>query len=136
MSALKSEPTSLKSDPKGLAVIMVGIGMRNATATSTFLSSQLLSTTNDALMKKVLKECADKYSYATDSLQRAVQDLAMDSFDYAYLDVMAAMDYPNACHNAFKRYQGLAYPPELARREDALKRICDVVLGIVNLLVW
>ncbi|KAK9292379.1 hypothetical protein L1049_020346 [Liquidambar formosana] len=136
VSSLKSNSTSANADTKGLAVIMVGIGMVNATATSSYLSTQLLSTTNDTLMKKVLKECSDKYSYATDALHASLQDLAMESYDYANMHIMAAADYPNACHNAFKRYSGLAYPPEIARREEGLKRICDVVLGIIDLLGW
>lgn len=117
-------------------MIMIGVGMANATATSSFLSSQLLSSTNDAQLRKVLKICADKYSYAGDALQSSIQDLATESYDYASMHVMAASDYPNACHNAFKRYPGLAYPPEIARREDGLKQICDVVLGIIDSLGW
>ncbi|KAG6721713.1 hypothetical protein I3842_03G125300 [Carya illinoinensis] len=134
LSSLRSVPTSLSADTKGLAVIMVGVGMANATATSSYLSSQLLSTTNDTILKKVLRECADKYSYAGDALQASVQDLATESYDYAYMHITAAADYPNACHNAFKRYPGLIYPPDLARREDGLKHLCFVVLGIIDLL--
>ncbi|KAJ6366319.1 hypothetical protein OIU77_002824 [Salix suchowensis] len=78
----------------------------------------------------------DKYGYAADALQDSVQDLATDSYDYAYMHVMGASDYPNACRNAFKRYPGLAYPSELARREDGLKHICDVVLGMIDHLSW
>ncbi|KAK6924245.1 Pectinesterase inhibitor domain [Dillenia turbinata] len=136
VSSLKSDPTSPKADTKGLATIMVGIGISNATSTYTYLSSQLLSTSNDTSMKKVLKECADKYSYANDSLQATIQDLGMENYDYAYTHVTAAQDYPNSCHNAFRRNSGLIYPVELAKREDGLKRICDVVLGILDLLGW
>ena len=132
VSSLKSDPTSVNSDTKGLAMIMVGVGMANATATSTFLSSQLLSTTNDTILKKVLKECSDKYDHAGDALQASVQDFDSELYDYAYMHVMAARDYPNACHNAFRRYPGLIYPQEIARREDGLKHICDVVLGIID----
>ncbi|KAK2998016.1 hypothetical protein RJ639_024900, partial [Escallonia herrerae] len=32
----------------------------------------------------------------------SLQDLAAESYDYAYVHVMAASDYLNACHNAFK----------------------------------
>lgn len=138
LSSLKSDPTSLNADTKGLAVIMVRIGMANATAASSFLSSQLLaSTANNTVTKKVLiKECADKYKYAADALQASLQDIAAESYDYAYMHITAAADYPNACHNAFKRYPGLAYPPELARGEDGLKHICFVVLGIIDQLGW
>ena len=137
VSSLKSDPTSQNADVKGLATIMIGIGIANSTATSSYLSSQLPSAAaNDVVLKKVLKECADKYGFAADALQSSAQDLAAESFDYAYLHVTAAEDYPNACHNAFRRFPGLAYPPELARREDGLKRICDVVLGIIDNIGW
>ncbi|CAK7354968.1 unnamed protein product [Dovyalis caffra] len=137
VSSLKRNATSTKADTKGLAIIMIGVGMANATATSSYLSSQLFSTTpNDPILKKVLKECADKYSYAADALQNSVRDLGTESFDYAYMHVMGASDYPNACRNAFRRYPGLAYPSELARREAGLKHICDVVLGIIDHLGW
>jgi pectinesterase inhibitor-like protein len=115
---------------------MVRIATANATATSSYLSSKVISSANDANAKKVLKECADKYGYAGEALQASLQDLASESYDYASMHITAAADYPNACHNAFRRYPTLAYPPELARREDALKRVCDVVLGIIDNLGW
>ncbi|XP_042521024.1 cell wall / vacuolar inhibitor of fructosidase 2-like [Macadamia integrifolia] len=139
VSSLRSYPTSLKADTKGLAVIMVGIGMANATDTYSYLSSQLLCSPNDAATKKVLKLCSDKYSYAYDALQASLQDLGSDSFDYASIRVTAASDYPNACHNAFRPVRSpppsMAYPAELARREEALKHLCDVALGIIDLLL-
>ncbi|KAJ4964849.1 hypothetical protein NE237_016698 [Protea cynaroides] len=136
VSSLRSNSTSLKADTKGLAVIMVGISMMNATDTYSYLSSQLLSCSNDASTKKVLKLCSDKYSYAYDALQSSLPELGSDSFDYASLHVTAASDYTNVCHNAFRvRSPALAYPAELARREDALRHLCDVALGIIDLLL-
>ncbi|XP_057516826.1 cell wall / vacuolar inhibitor of fructosidase 2-like [Amaranthus tricolor] len=44
ISSLKSDPTSSVSDLKGLASIMINIGMANASETYTYLSSQLPST--------------------------------------------------------------------------------------------
>ena len=44
VSSLKSDPSSPNADPKGLAVIMAGIGMTNATSTSSYLSYKLLVT--------------------------------------------------------------------------------------------
>ncbi|PHT31757.1 hypothetical protein CQW23_28094 [Capsicum baccatum] len=143
MSSLKSDSTSLKADTKGLATIMVKIGMVNATATNKYLSSSKLvfnasNYTNDdvVLMKKLLKDCADKYALATNALQDSLQDLNNEVYDYAYMHVMAAADYPNVCHNGFKRNPRLNYPPQLAIREDGFKHICDVVLGILDALGW
>ncbi|WMV53805.1 hypothetical protein MTR67_047190 [Solanum verrucosum] len=134
-----SDSTSLKADTKGLAIIMVKIGMVNATATNTFLSSHelVLNTTNYTnndvvLMKKLLKDCADKYALATNALQDSLQDLNNEVYDYAYPHVMAAADYSNVCHNGFN--PRLDYPTQLAIREDGFKHICDVVLGILDAL--
>ncbi|KAI3934389.1 hypothetical protein MKW92_019477 [Papaver armeniacum] len=135
VSSLKSNSSSLTADVRGLAVIMIGIGMSNATRTSTYLSSQMLSNTNDVVMKKVLKECADKYTYANDALQSSLEDLSNMSFDYAFVDVTAAKDYPNSCHNAYRRFPGLAYPPEMARREEYLVQVCDIALGMIGKLL-
>ncbi|KAL6542622.1 hypothetical protein OROMI_024224 [Orobanche minor] len=135
VSSLKSDSSSPKADIKGLALIMVKVGMANATATIfSYLSPQILTAKNDTVVKKLMKECADKYGFSNEALQSSVQDLSDDLYDYAYMHVMAAADYPNSCHNAFKRYPGLIYPKELAVRENGLKHICDVILGIIDAL--
>lgn len=136
VASLKSDPTSQAADAKGLAAIMIGVAISNANATSSFLSSLVTSTTaNDPTTAKLLKDCADKYTLSAISLQDSVQDLSMESYDYAYMNVLAAQDYPNACHNAFKRSLGrVAYPTELSRREDSLRRMCDVAISIIDVL--
>ena len=136
ISSLKSDPNSPNADTKGLAMIMVGIGEANATAISSYLSSQLVGSANDSSMKKILKECVNRYNYSSDALQASLQALIMEAYDYAYVHVIAAADYPNACRNSFKRCPRLPYPPELGPREDGLKHLCDVVLGIIDLLDW
>ncbi|KAL1564107.1 cell wall / vacuolar inhibitor of fructosidase 2-like [Salvia divinorum] len=133
VSTLKSDSSSPKADAKGLVLVMVRVAIANATATNAYLSSQMLSAAaND--MKVAIKECADKYAFASEALKSSSQDLSNEMYDYAYMHVMAAADYPNGCRNAFKRSPGLLYPPEMALRENALKRICDVVLGIIDAL--
>ncbi|XP_021722710.1 cell wall / vacuolar inhibitor of fructosidase 2-like [Chenopodium quinoa] len=139
ISSLKSNPSSSNSDLKGLATIMVNIGIANASDTYAYLSSQhsqvpKSSGTSDTNMKNVYKLCASKYTYANDSLKSTLQDLSMENYDYASMHVMAASDYPNACHNAFKRYRDMDYPTVLKVREDGFKHICAVVLGIVDQL--
>ncbi|KZV48594.1 Pectinesterase inhibitor [Dorcoceras hygrometricum] len=113
---------------------MIRYGIANATDTNSYLSKQILCAANNTVMKAVMRECADKYTSANDALQNSVQVLSVNMYDYAYLHVMAAGDYPNGCRNAFNRWPGIGYPSELALREDGLKRICDVVLGIINSL--
>ncbi|XP_057769034.1 cell wall / vacuolar inhibitor of fructosidase 2-like [Salvia miltiorrhiza] len=132
VSSLKSDSSSPKAgDAKGLALIMVRLGVANATATNAYLLSAAANSTS---AKKAIKECADKYAFASEALKSSLQDLSDELYDYAYMHVMAAADYPDGCRNAFKRSPGLLYPPEMAHREDGLKRICDVVLGIIDSL--
>lgn len=114
---------------------MIGVGMTNATATATYLAANLTSAVNDTVLKKVLKDCSDKYTLAADSLRLTIQDLGDEAYDYAYMHVLAAGDYPNVCRNVFRRVKGLVYPAEIRRREVSLRRICGVVSGILDRLV-
>ncbi|KAI4374198.1 hypothetical protein MLD38_012217 [Melastoma candidum] len=134
VSSLRSDPNSTAADTKGLARIMIGVAAANATSTSLFLSSMVIGTVNDPVTAKLLRGCADKYSLADDALQAAARDLTTESYDYAYVHITAARDYPNVCRNSFKRNAGSTYPPELARREDGLQHLCDVISGIVGFL--
>ncbi|KAJ4897255.1 Cell wall / vacuolar inhibitor of fructosidase 2 [Raphanus sativus] len=134
VSALKSDPRSPTADTKGLAAIMVGVGVKNATATATYITGNLTSAANDTVLKKVLKDCSEKYTLAADSLRLTIQDLDDEAYDYAYMHVLAAEDYPNVCRNIFRRAKGLVYPAEIRRREVSLRRICGVVSGILDRL--
>ena len=112
---------------------MAKVAMANATITTSFLSSNVLMIKNtDSFAKRELKQCADKYSAAGTALQNSVQDLSSELYDYAYMHVMAATDYANAYQNGFMRYPRLVYPPEIAAMKEGLKRICDVVMGIID----
>ncbi|KAI3817605.1 hypothetical protein L1987_11401 [Smallanthus sonchifolius] len=135
ISSLQSDSTSPQADTKGLAIIIAKQAMANATSTNSILSSNiLLKNTNDTLMKRVLKQCADWYSAAGASLQSSIQDLGSELYDYAYMHVMAASDYAKSCRNAFKRYPNLVYPPEISAREEGLKHFCDMIMGIIDSL--
>ncbi|XP_073290886.1 cell wall / vacuolar inhibitor of fructosidase 2-like [Primulina huaijiensis] len=135
VSLLGSDTSSPKSDTKELALIVIRYGIANATDTNSYLSKQIQSVANDTvMMKTAMRECADKYASANGALQNSLEVMSVNMYDYAYLHVMAAGDYPNGCRNAFNRWPGMCYPSELAVREDGLKRICDVVLGIIDSL--
>lgn len=82
-----------------------------------------------------MKECADKYKLSSDALRLSERDLAAQNYESAQVEVSTAAEYPDACHNAFRRYPGLVYPMEVAKREEALLEICDVLLGIVDYII-
>ncbi|XP_073024356.1 cell wall / vacuolar inhibitor of fructosidase 2-like [Primulina eburnea] len=137
VSLLESDTSGPKSDTKELALIVIRYGIANATDTNSYLSKQIQGVANDTvIMKTAMRECADKYASANGALLNSLEVLSVNMYDYAYLHVMAAGEYPNGCRNAFNRWPGMCYPSELAVREDGLKRICDVVLGIIDSLDW
>ncbi|CAN0922545.1 Cell wall / vacuolar inhibitor of fructosidase 2 [Linum grandiflorum] len=138
LSSVNSNSTSSTADVRGLALIMIRIGMANATASSTYLSSQLAASgNNDTVAKKaVLKECADLYMYVANNLEMTVEDFDMGNESYAPIHVTGASYYPDQCRDTFRRNKPrLVYPTELASRADGLKRICHVILQIIDLLI-
>ncbi|KAI4365514.1 hypothetical protein MLD38_021493 [Melastoma candidum] len=81
-----------------------------------------------------MRRCAAKHSLAGDAFQAAARDHTTESYDYAYVHIMATRDNLNVCSNSFKRNVEPSYPPELARREDGFQHLCDVILGIIDFL--
>ncbi|XP_068651557.1 cell wall / vacuolar inhibitor of fructosidase 2 [Aristolochia californica] len=133
VSSLQIDPKSLQSDVPGLAAIITTLAIANASDTAAYLV-KLLNHTTDSSLKSVLQECSNRYKDAGAALGGSLQELDSQTYDYAYVQVMAAKDYPNSCHNVFKQKPKLVYPLELKRREEGLERLCDVALGIISLL--
>lgn len=139
VSSLESNPDSFEADVPGLALILVKMGMDSSLNTLSY-TSKLLRNNNstDPLLQRVLKRCVDCYSNANKALKRSHDALASpETYDYAYLHVSAAMEYPAICHDMFKRSNALrfVYPSELGRREEGLQHLCDIAMGIINLLL-
>lgn len=138
MASFQTNPNSLQTDVAGLASIITNLTMGNATDTASFLS-KLANNTREPPIKKALGECAKRYADAGAALSGSVEEIETESYDYAMVQVMAAKEYANSCHNLFKLKQGaggklIKYPAELAKREDGLARLCDVSLAIIGLL--
>ncbi|KAK7244262.1 hypothetical protein RIF29_39081 [Crotalaria pallida] len=67
-------------------------------------SSHFSRHNSDYILIVSLSLYLDKYTYVGDALQASVQDLAIEEYDYAYMQITVAKDYPNACHNAFNDF--------------------------------
>ncbi|KAJ3681452.1 hypothetical protein LUZ60_015941 [Juncus effusus] len=133
--------TSLASDPAGpaassvrsLSVVAITIAASNATTTS-LIASILANKTTDPSLHALLNTCAVKYAEAKEALRSALRALGEESYDYAFIDVSAAAEYPSVCRVLFRQVPRLTYPPELARREEGLGKLCRITLDIVSLL--
>ncbi|XP_078435070.1 pectinesterase inhibitor 28-like [Wolffia australiana] len=133
VSSLQSDPRSFKSDVKGLSVIVIKLGISNATRTSSF-SSRLVKRKRDAALGSALQGCAARYADARVALRSALDALTMDEYDFASLHVSAAAAYADMCHSLFRLSPELDYPPALATGEKALVRLCAIASDIISLL--
>ncbi|XP_008799039.2 pectinesterase inhibitor 28-like [Phoenix dactylifera] len=133
VASLQSDPESPEADVRGLSTIVVHLAIFNATNTSSFAASLAPSATDPSL-RAVLRACAAKYSNARQALQWSLDALSTESYDYAFVHVSAAAEYPNVCRVLFRHYPRLTYPEEMARREEALVHLCTVALEIISLL--
>ncbi|TVU16731.1 hypothetical protein EJB05_40308, partial [Eragrostis curvula] len=122
VAALAADPSSSTADVPGLCAIAVSAAAANASATASFL----LTTANAST-------CAAKYANAREALLAARVSLAEEAYDYAMVHVSAAAEYPAVCRTLFRR-RNQVYPPELANREEGLRRLCTIALDIISLL--
>ena len=79
------------------------------------------------------RTCAGKYGEAREALLEARESVGEEAYDYAFVHVGAAAEYPAVCRTLFRRKR-VPYPVELARREQALEHLCTVVIDIITLL--
>lgn len=134
VTTLQSDPRSLKADDeKALLTIIISIAITDATNMSSYVSS-LTQKKTEATLKSILRACAGMYGNAGEALRSAVDALAHENYDYAYVHVSAARDYPSSCGRLFRMNPRLKYPPKMARREEGLEQFCTMALDIVSLL--
>ena len=131
--SLQSDPRSSKSDVKGLSVIVINLGISNATETSSY-TSQLVKKRRDAALSPALQGCAGRYADARAALRSALEALSLDDYDFASMHVGAATAYADMCHSLFRLSPELTYPPALATREKSLVRLCAIASDIISLL--
>lgn len=135
VSSLRSDPGSAKADVRGLSAIAVNLAISNATGTSGY-ASRLAKRRGkaDAALGSALGGCARWYADAGGALGSALDALARQDYDYASVDVGAAAGYAEMCRNSFGLSRAAAYPAEMARREEALERLCSIAQDIISLL--
>ncbi|KAG8066862.1 hypothetical protein GUJ93_ZPchr0004g39748 [Zizania palustris] len=137
VAALAADPSSSTSDVRGLCAIAVSAAAANASAAADSALSSATADQNQAPERAaLLRACAAKYAEAREALGAAREAIKGESYDYAFVHVSAAAEYPAVCRALFRRRQrGAVYPPELARREEGLRRLCTVALDIISLLL-
>ncbi|KAJ1286273.1 hypothetical protein BS78_03G340600 [Paspalum vaginatum] len=139
IAALDADPSSSTADVPGLCAIAVSAAAANASGTASFLANASDAATTPQADRALLRTCAGKYTAARDALLEARVSLAEQAYDYAFVHVSAAAEYPAVCRTLFRRQRqqqraSRMYPAELGKREEALRRLCTIALDIISLL--
>jgi hypothetical protein len=148
VAALVADPSSSTADLRGLCAIAVSAAAANASATQAALANKATKSPGSSVSEPLpgggdgreqaqaavlLRSCAGKYGGAREALLEARESVGEEAYDYAFVQVSAAAEYPAVCRTLFRRKR-VAYPAELAKREEALEHLCTVAIDIITLL--
>ncbi|KAK1627076.1 hypothetical protein QYE76_001391 [Lolium multiflorum] len=148
VAAIVADPSSSTADLRGLCAIAVSAAAANASAIQAALAKNATTPLGSsgseplpgggvgraqAQAPLLLRSCAGKYGEAREALLEARESVGEEAYDYAFVQVSAAAEYPAVCRTLFRRKR-VAYPAELAKREKALEHLCTVAIDIITLL--
>lgn len=130
-SILHSNPLAPKSDPKGMALIMVNGILTNATDTLSYIE-ELIKQTSDEQLEQQLAFCAESYIPVVKYiLPQAADAINQGRFGFASYCIVDAQKEVNACD---KKFSGASQAP-LSDRNDIMQKLVDVAAAIVKLLL-
>ncbi|XP_039038502.1 cell wall / vacuolar inhibitor of fructosidase 1-like [Hibiscus syriacus] len=131
-STLKSNADPQNTDTKGLAGVMAGILLSNATDTLSYIRGQI-SETSDPQMERVLAYCAELYIPVVKyNLPQAIDALSKGRFEFASDGISDAAKQADACE---KKLSGPLKLSPLSERNRLLHSLSDVAVAIVKLLL-
>lgn len=128
---LHSNPLTPKTDPKGMALIMVNNILANATDTLNYIE-MLIKQTSDQQLEQQLAFCAESYIPVVKYiLPQAADAINQGRFGFASYCIFDAEKELDACN---KKFSGSAKSP-LGDRTSIVQQLVDVAEAIVKLLI-
>ncbi|KAJ4831807.1 hypothetical protein Tsubulata_031252 [Turnera subulata] len=125
---LKSDPRFASADLAGAAQIAIDVGHTEATDTLNFVQS-LVQKTTDPKLQEIFKSCSSNYEEAVGVFEDAKQYLSSKDYSGAGFAVSAALDHAITCND-----DSQGTDPSLPQRNENLKSLCSLILGITNRL--
>ncbi|XP_004508123.1 cell wall / vacuolar inhibitor of fructosidase 1-like [Cicer arietinum] len=130
-SILNSNPLTPKSDPKGIALIMVNDILANATDTLDYIE-ELIKETTDKDLEQELAFCAESYIPVVKYiLPQAADAINQSKFGFASYSIVDAEKEIDACS---KKFSSSTSSP-LGNRNNIMQKLVDVAAAIVKLLL-
>ncbi|KAK7291719.1 hypothetical protein RIF29_07092 [Crotalaria pallida] len=128
---LHSNPLAPKTDPKGIALIMVNNILANATDTLSYIE-ELIKQNSDQKLEQDLAFCAESYIPVVKYiLPQAAEAISQGRFGFASYSISDAEKEVDACN---KKFPGSSQSP-LGDRNNIMQKLVDVASAIVKLLL-
>ncbi|CAK8563786.1 unnamed protein product [Lathyrus sativus] len=128
-SILHANPLAPKSDPKGMALIMVNDLLANASDTLSFIE-ELIKRTSDKDLEQQLAFCAESYIPVVKYIiPQAAEAISQGRFGFASYSIVDAEKEIDACN---KKFSGSSV---LGDRNSIMQKLVDVAAAIVKLLL-
>lgn len=131
-TSLHSVPESRTADVYNLTRIAINLTIAEGLKIGFNISYMLDARFLPSYGEKSLRDCAELYSDALESLRLASKDLALGSFFDVNLHVTAAMTESSTCEDGFEELEGYTSP--LAHQNSYFFMLCSNVLAINALL--
>lgn len=116
----------------GLGLIAMNLTRSNASSTIRYIQRILKQKALRPYMRNCLKDCLDLYSDGVSSLNDAVNDIKIENYNEANVQISATMDAPVTCEDGFKEKKGVKSP--LTKRNADTFQLSAIVLSIISML--
>ncbi|KAJ6292409.1 hypothetical protein OIU78_024561 [Salix suchowensis] len=135
VASLESNPDSKKANLQQLGIIALNLASSNATSTSSYIKTTLLSNkTLNPVTEQALEDCSDQYMDAIQQLDDSLPALLANATNDVRAWVRTAIADVESCENGFKKN----IPGEqmlLSLRNAVFRQLCNNVLVINKLLI-
>ncbi|XP_061978023.1 pectinesterase inhibitor-like [Populus nigra] len=134
VASLESNPDSKQANLQQLGIIALNLASTNATNTSSYIKTTLLSNkTLGPVNEQALEDCSDQYLDAIQQLDDSLAALLANATNDVRAWVRAAVADVESCENGFKK-QVPGQQMLLSSRNAVFRQLCNNVLVINKLL--
>ncbi|KAL5724306.1 hypothetical protein ACHQM5_007583 [Ranunculus cassubicifolius] len=131
ITTLQVVPNICSIDLNDLGLISMNLSKSNATSTVRYIQ-KILKHKVKPYVKSCLLDCLDLYSGAISSLDIATNDVKIEHYDEANIQMSATIDAPTTCEDGFKERKGTKSP--LSKRNGDMFQLSVIALSIINTL--
>ncbi|XVE80078.1 hypothetical protein DITRI_Ditri14bG0110500 [Diplodiscus trichospermus] len=131
-TCLRRDPKGATADIRGLALISIACGTRDADKLYTD-TKNIYSTTKDHALHDLLDQCWWRFVGARDNIDAAARALGDKGVDSAKQAITRdAIPFISFCSHLFSRNPQVAVPKNILDETAVVSKDCQIILGILS----